>query len=93
MRKWPFHWQSLKVRLSLSTLAICLVILWSLSLYGYHLTRQNAERLIGEHQLATANLAAGLINDAITRQLTALETAAASIAADALLQNPGRLAE
>ena len=93
MWKWSFPWQSLKVRLSLSTLAICLLILWSLSLYGYHLTRQNSERLIGEHQFATANLAAGLINDAITRQFAALEAAAASIAADELLQNPERLAE
>ena len=93
MWKRSSPWQSLKVRLSLSTLAICLLILWSLSLYGYHLTRQNSERLIGEHQFATANLAAGLINDAITRQFAALEAAAASIAADELLQNPERLAE
>ncbi|WP_374487082.1 response regulator [Zoogloea sp.] len=79
-------WQSLKVRLSITTLGVCVAMLWSLFFYGYQLVKKDSERLIGEQQFATAQIAAELINDAVTRQFAALENAAIQISPEMLIK-------
>ncbi|KAB2963623.1 hybrid sensor histidine kinase/response regulator [Zoogloea sp.] len=82
--------QSLKARLSIAIFGICLITLWSLFLYGYQLVRQDSEKLIGEQQLATAQIAAELISEAITRQFVALENTAAQTSPE-MLARPAEL--
>ncbi|MBS0348153.1 MAG: hypothetical protein JSR69_17035 [Proteobacteria bacterium] len=79
-------WQSLKVRLSITTLGVCVAMLWSLFFYGYQLVKKDSERLIGEQQFATAQIAAELINDTVTRQFSALEHAAIEIPPELLIK-------
>ncbi|WP_251140650.1 hybrid sensor histidine kinase/response regulator [Rhodoferax sp. U11-2br] len=70
-----------------------MIILWAVTLYSHNLVRQDTERLIGEQQFATAQLAANSINEAIKRQFVVLEAAAAEIATNSLLQKPDKLQE
>ena len=85
-----WRWQSLKVRLSVTTVGICLIVLWSLFFFGYQLVRKDSEKLIGEQQFATARIAADLISELVTQQFVALEHAAAEITPE-LLARPQQL--
>ena len=68
--------QSLKTRVTLSTLVIFLVGLWSLALYASHTLREDMQRLLGEQQFTTVTYMAGGINDELNTRLNALKQVA-----------------
>ena len=87
-----FQKTSLKTRLTLFTLAVFLIGIWSLSFYASSMLREDMQRQLGEQQFATVSLAASQINSELDERLKALEKIAAQIS-PALLKNPGDLQE
>jgi len=57
-----FHWNSLKTRVTLFTLAIFLVSIWSLALYSSRMLRNDLERQLSEQQFAAVSLIAAEVN-------------------------------
>lgn len=74
-----FQWRSLKTRVTLLTLAIFLVCIWSLTFYTNRMLREDMQRLLGEQQFSTVSLIATDINDELDKRLRALEQVAAKI--------------
>ena len=74
-----FNGQSLKSRVTLFTLAIFLVSVWSLAFYASRMLRQDMERLLGEQQFSTVSLAAEQTDTELTSRLTALKIIAGEI--------------
>ena len=72
--------QSLKTRITLTTLAIFLASLWSLWYYASQMLREDMERLLGEQQSSTASFIAAAVSHALDDRLRALETVAKTIA-------------
>ncbi len=68
-----FPWRSLKTRVTILTLAICLVGIWSLTFYASQMLREDLERLLGEQQFSTATFIAADINQEIDDRLRALQ--------------------
>ncbi len=73
----PRH--SLKTRISLATLSIFLLSLWSLSFFASRMLRQDMERLLGEQQLSTVTYLAAQINSELKDRLDALDLIARAI--------------
>ena len=67
-----FQLRSLKTRITLCTLLIFVVSIWSLALYISRGLHDDMQRLLGEQQLATASLIADDINQQLTDRLDAL---------------------
>jgi PAS domain S-box-containing protein len=76
----PFQWQSLKTRVTLFTLAIFLISIWSLTFYISRMLREDMQRLLGEQQFSTVSYIAAEVNDALGERLKALEAVAKAIA-------------
>ena len=74
-----FPWRSLKTRVTVFTLAIFLLGIWSLAFYASLMLRHDMERLLGEQQFSTVSLVATEINSELESRLRALEKAAARI--------------
>ncbi|MEO8170458.1 MAG: diguanylate cyclase, partial [Oxalobacteraceae bacterium] len=73
------NWRSLKSRVTLCTLVIFLVSVWSLAFYASRMLRQDMERLLGEQQFSTVSLAAEQVNAELDDRLRALELMAGGI--------------
>ena len=73
-------WRSLKTRVTIFTLAIFLMGIWSLAFYASRMLREDMQRLLGEQQFSTASLIASQVNGELDDRLRALEIVAASIA-------------
>ncbi|MDP3540540.1 MAG: EAL domain-containing protein [Azonexus sp.] len=71
-----FQRLSLKTRVTLFTLAIFVVGIWSLSFYASHLLREDMQRLLGEQQFSTVSVIASEINDDLSERKLALEAIA-----------------
>lgn len=71
---------ALKTRITLVTLLVFIVSIWSLLFFANRMLRQDIEKLLGEQQLSTVNLLANQINAELTNRVRALEKAAASSA-------------
>jgi hypothetical protein len=82
--------QSLKTRITLSTLAIFVVSLWSLSFYASQMLHRDMERLSGEQQFSTASFMATVILHELQERLSALEKVARTTA-PAILDNTAAL--
>ena len=82
--------QSLKTKVTLITLLVFVLSLWSLSYYASRMLRQDMERLLGEQQFATVSQVAAQLNQALQARVSALETVARAIS-PALLENPQAL--
>ena len=65
--------QSLKTRITLATLAILLVSLWSLSYYASRMLRQDMARALGENQFTMVSILAAEVDQALDERLRALE--------------------
>lgn len=78
---------SLKTRITLATLAIFLVSLWSLSFYTSRMLHKDMERVLGEQQFATVSMVATQINRELTHRIKSLEIVA-SQAGEAMQQGP-----
>lgn len=83
---------SLKSRVTLFTLSIFLISLWSLSLYAARMLRQDLEQVLGQQQFATVSLVAAQLNHDFEIRRKALErvanaSGAALSAGSALMQS------
>jgi PAS domain S-box-containing protein len=82
--------RSLKTRVTLFTLAIFVVSIWSLAYYASRMLREDTQRLLGEQQLSTVSFVAAEINEALELRIRGLERVARSIDQE-LLNNPAAL--
>lgn len=85
-----FRWRSLKTRVTLFTLVIFLLSMWSLAFNASRMLHADMERVLGEQQFATVSLVAEEINEELERRLQALKDVAARMS-PALLANPAAL--
>ena len=69
-----FQWRSLKTRVTLFTLAIFVVSIWSLTAYTGRLLREDMQRLLGEQQFSTVSLVAAEANHELRDWLDTVET-------------------
>ncbi|MBK9019180.1 MAG: EAL domain-containing protein [Sulfuritalea sp.] len=74
-------WRSLQVRVTLVTLAIFLLGIWSLAYYASRTLREDMQKLLGEQQFSTASLLAAELNASFAERVNALEVAARELAA------------
>ncbi len=82
--------RSIKTRVTLFSLVIFLICIWSLAIYASNLLREDIKRLLGEEQFSTASYMAAEINDEVDERLRALEAIAKSVT-PALIGNPAAL--
>ncbi|MCX7140782.1 MAG: ATP-binding protein [Proteobacteria bacterium] len=78
---------SLKTRITLSTLAIFLISIWSLAFYASRMLRQDMQRALGQQQFSTASYIAAQLNQELATRMSALENIAKQIT-PAILGNP-----
>lgn len=76
-----FQWHSLKTRVTLVTLGIFVLSIWSVMFYATRTLDQDMERLLGEQQFTTASFIAAGINQELDERLGALRTVADSAGA------------
>ncbi len=76
-----FYGRSLKTRVTVVTLVIFLVGLWSLAFYASRVLRANMEDQLSQQQRSAASLAADELDDELRSRIKALETVAAGMAA------------
>lgn len=84
------NWRSLKFRLTLLTLAIFLLSVWSVALYASSMLRTDMERVLGEQQFATVSLVAEQVDTELGDRLKTLERIAEEIG-PAMLDQPALL--
>jgi hemerythrin-like metal-binding protein/PAS domain S-box-containing protein len=82
-----FQLRSLKSRITLLTLAIVVVSIWSLALYAGRMLREDLQQQLGAQQFATVSLVAAGINEELSSRLAALERIATEFDAQ-LMGNP-----
>ena len=75
------QWQSLKTRITVFTLAIFVISIWSLTLYVTRMLQEDMERLLGEQQFSTVSFIAAEVNDELVDRLQALQVVAGNIGA------------
>ncbi|MGE5471572.1 MAG: ATP-binding protein [Bacteroidota bacterium] len=75
-----FQRMSLKTRLTLFTLVIFLIGVWSLAWYATAFLRAEMEQQLGEQEFSTVSMLAANINSELTERLKALESIAAGTA-------------
>ena len=80
-----FRPRSLKSRITLLTLAMVVISIWSLALYAGRMLREDMQQQLGAQQFATVSLVASGINEQMEARLGALKTVAANV-------GPGMLA-
>ncbi|MFZ4479809.1 MAG: EAL domain-containing protein [Rhodoferax sp.] len=76
-----FQRHSLRTRVTLFTLVIILISIWSLSLYTGRMLRKDMQGLLGNQQLSTVSLVATEINEELTDRLEALQRVASGTSA------------
>ena len=74
-----FQWRSLKTRVTVITVLIFVVSLWSLTLYTSGLLREDMQRQLGEQQFMSVSLIADHLDEELRERLHALEIVAAEI--------------
>ena len=79
MRSDFLKFRSLESRVTLLTLALFVVSIWSLSYYASYLLRQDMRRLVSDQQFATASILADEVNQELLIRFLALQTVAKSI--------------
>ncbi len=81
-----FQWRSLKTKVTLFTLAIFLISIWSLEFYVSRMLREDMQRLLGDQQFSTVSFIAAEVNEKLNDRLRALENVAVIIS-PAILDN------
>ena len=71
---------SLKARVTVSSLVIFVISIWSLAFYASHLLREEMTRRLGEQELSTAKIIAAEIDDQLKLRFQALDKAAKEVA-------------
>ena len=82
--------RSLKLRLTLFTLVVFVVSIWTLTLYISRTLRDDMQAMLGEQQFSTVSLIADQINKELTDRFKGLELVASGLS-PALLDNPAQL--
>ena len=82
--------RSLKTRLTLLTLLVFVIGIWSLAFYVSRMLQQDMERQLGEQQFSAVSYMAAEVDDELQQRLRALELIAGSIDAS-LLARPAAL--
>ncbi len=90
MKLTDFPWRSLKTRVTLFTLSIFMISLWSLTFYASGIVRNNMQATLSQQQFSTATFVAAAINHDLDDRLKALESAA-GIISPTLLGNPAAM--
>lgn len=81
---------SLKVRMTLFTLIIFLISIWSLTFFAGHTLREEMEHLLGDQQVTAVSMLAAQVNHDLVEKLTALESVAGRVS-PAMLADPPSL--
>jgi diguanylate cyclase (GGDEF)-like protein/PAS domain S-box-containing protein len=84
------NWHSLKTRVTLFTLAVFLISIWSLALYASRMLREDMTVLLGEQQFSTVSLVAEQANAELDNRFQALARIAGEIT-PAMLANTNAL--
>jgi diguanylate cyclase (GGDEF)-like protein/PAS domain S-box-containing protein len=79
-----FQWHSLKTRVTLFTLLIFVIGIWSLAFYASRMLRADMERLLGEQQYTAVSFVADSVNQQIDERLKGLERIAATLSPSTL---------
>jgi PAS domain S-box-containing protein len=87
MRRFKFEWNSLKTRVTLLTLGIFVISIWSLTFYTGRMLREDMKGLLGEQQFSTASLIAAEIDREVADRVQALEITAREIT-PTIINNP-----
>ena len=74
-----FQWRSLKTRVTLTTLAIFVIGIWSLAYYVSRMLREDMQHLLSEQQFSTVSYIAADINEQLDDRFRALEVVAGSV--------------
>ncbi|MES2879308.1 MAG: cache and HAMP domain-containing protein, partial [Pseudomonadota bacterium] len=74
-----FSLQSLNTRVTVFTLAIFLIGIWSLAFYASRMLHEDMQRLLGEQQFSTASILADEVNEELGNRLVALESIAGNV--------------
>ena len=74
-----FRANSLKTRVTLYTLVIFLIGIWSLAYYASRMLRDGMQEMLSQQQSSTVSLMADEINDEMKSRLRALDMVASSI--------------
>ncbi len=72
-----FRWRSLKTRVTLFTLSIFLISIWSLAFYASKMLRQDVQQMLSDQQFSTASFVGEEINEELENRLQSLENIAA----------------
>ena len=75
---------SLKTRVTLFTLLIFVLSIWSLAVYSSRMLHDDLQRLLGEQQFSTLSFMAGQVNQHLNNRLHGLEQIAATVNPDDL---------
>lgn len=73
------QWRSLKTRVTLFTLAIFLISIWSLTFYTSRMLRTDMQRLLSDQQFSTVSILATEINQELADRLNVLEKIAGRV--------------
>ena len=76
--------RSLKTRVTLFTLTISVLSIWTVTFSASRLLQDDMQRLLGEQQFSTVSVIASNVNDRLSDRLRALEAVAVQIDADML---------
>jgi len=90
MNSTLFPWRSLKTRVTIFTLAIFLIGIWSLAFYITRMLREDMQRMLGNQLLSTVSFVAAQVNDDLDERLKALEKISKELS-PALMSNPTAL--
>ena len=90
MHSQLFQWRSLKTRVTLFTLSVFLLSIWSLALYASRMFQEHIQRQLGEQQFSTVSILAANVNEALAARFIGLEKAAETIPREAL-DNPAAM--
>ena len=90
MNFWHFLRRSLNTRVTLFTLTIFLIGIWSLAFYASRMLRDDMQRMLGDQQFSTVSLLAAAINVEMEQKLRSLDAIAGSIT-PAILGNASAL--
>ena len=75
----PIPWRSIQLRVTLFTLGIFVLSIWSLSLFASRLLRDDMQAIVGTQQFSTVTIMAAELNQQLQDRLKSLEDVAASI--------------
>src|SRR5450830_1455861 len=84
------HLRSLKTRVTLFTLTIFMVSMWTLAFNTNRMLRADMERVLGEQQFATVSMKAEEVNEELESRMQALENVARRVS-PAILGKPAAL--